>query len=86
MKSLQLLFFIFLTICCTHFAQAQWIGDSVNDAHILKGIHYVYNLTFDSAKTEFQQVIKSRPDHPAGYFFLAMTDWWKIVIDINNTS
>lgn len=77
---------VLLIVYSTHFVQAQWIGDSVNDARIIRGIHHVYNLTFDSAKSEFQQVIKSRPDHPAGYFFLAMTDWWKIVIDINNTS
>jgi tetratricopeptide (TPR) repeat protein len=67
-------------------SQAQWIGDSVNESHIHKGIQYVYNLSFDSAKAEFQFVTHSKPDHPAGHFFLAMVEWWKIITDINNKS
>jgi tetratricopeptide (TPR) repeat protein len=65
---------------------AQWIGDSLNESHIQHGIHAIYNLSFDSAQTEFQIVTKAHPDHPAGYFFLAMVEWWKIVADYDNTS
>ena len=65
---------------------AQWIGDSANEAHIQKGIRYVYNLSFDSAQTEFQSVTRSKPDHPAGHFFLAMVEWWRIITDFNNKS
>lgn len=67
-------------------ARAQWVGDSANEARIHHGISYVYNFQFDSARFEFQQVIHSRPDHPAGYFFLAMVDWWRIITDLDNTS
>ncbi len=67
-------------------SRAQWTGDSTSEAHISKGIRYVYNLSFDSAKTEFQSVIYSHPDHPAGYFFLAMIEWWRIMSDFENTS
>jgi tetratricopeptide (TPR) repeat protein len=74
---------LFLTLNVTH---AQWIGDSTIDAHIRKGIIYVYNLSFDSASTEFQFAVKSQPDHPAGYFFLAMIDWWKIITDFQDES
>ena len=82
------------TISCTialcfalySLSEAQWIGDSLNESHIQNGIHAIYNLSFDSAQTEFQIVAKAHPDHPAGYFFLAMVEWWKIVADFDNTS
>lgn len=76
----------FIAIVPLHNCSAQWIGDSLIEAHIGKGIDLVYNLSFDSAKTEFQQVTHSKPDHPAGYFFLAMVDWWRIITDFNNTT
>jgi tetratricopeptide (TPR) repeat protein len=65
---------------------AQWIGDSAIEAHTHRGIEYVYNLSFDSARAEFQFLVHQKPDHPAGYFFLAMVDWWRIASDIENTS
>jgi tetratricopeptide (TPR) repeat protein len=30
--------------------------------------------------------VKDHPDHPAGHFFLAMVEWWKIAIDIDDES
>lgn len=77
-----IILFIWLSGIC----DAQWIGDSVNESHIHKGIQYVYNLSFDSARTEFQFAARSKPDHPAGHFFLAMVEWWKIITDIDNKS
>ncbi|HZY09964.1 MAG TPA: hypothetical protein VFF29_02320 [Bacteroidota bacterium] len=65
---------------------SQWIDDPTIHSHIQKGIDYVYNLSFDSARAEFHQVLQLRPDHPAGTFFLAMVEWWKIIADIDNTS
>ncbi len=66
--------------------EAQWIGDPDLEAHAHRGIEFVYNLAFDSARSEFQQIARRKPDHPAGFFFLAMVDWWKIVTDLGNTS
>lgn len=74
---------LLLTVNISH---AQWIGDSVTDAHIHRGINYVYNLSFDSASTEFQFAVRSQPDHPAGHFFLAMIEWWKIITDFQDES
>jgi len=65
---------------------AQWIGEADIEARLHKGIDYVYNLSFDSARAEFKQVIKLKSDHPAGHFFLATVEWWNILIDIENTS
>lgn len=65
---------------------AQWIGDSAIEASTHRGIDYVYNLSFDSAQAEFQSVTRRKPDHPAGFFFLAMVDWWRIITEIENTT
>jgi tetratricopeptide (TPR) repeat protein len=65
-------------------SHAQWISDSVNEAHITKGINCIYNLSFDSARSEFRFLTSSQPENPAGYFFLAMVEWWRILIDLNN--
>ncbi|MBA4311723.1 MAG: hypothetical protein C0417_03740 [Chlorobiaceae bacterium] len=79
-----LFFLIFYWAWQFSHCHAQWIEDPVSDTHIRKGIQFVYNLSFDSARVEFSAVAKSYPDHPAGHFFLAMVEWWKIVIDIDN--
>jgi tetratricopeptide (TPR) repeat protein len=65
---------------------AQWIQDSTTDIHIKRGILFVYNLSFDSARTEFLSVTKSYPEHPAGHFFLAMVEWWRIATNLDNKS
>lgn len=51
------------------------------DSLVTKGIHQIYNIKFDSAETTFRKLIADYPDHPAGRFFLAMIDWWKILLD-----
>jgi tetratricopeptide (TPR) repeat protein len=50
------------------------------------GIKHVYNLEFESAEKEFQELTRLRPGDPAGYFFLAMVQWWRIMIDIDDES
>ncbi len=65
---------------------AQWIGDSTAEGHTRRGIDDIYNMMFDSARAEFKEVVRTEPNHPAGYFFLAMIDWWRIVTDLDNTS
>ncbi|MGA7160406.1 MAG: hypothetical protein WBZ48_05350 [Bacteroidota bacterium] len=65
---------------------AQWLTDPDFDAHTKQGIDHVYNLEFDQAEKEFQYVITTHPNHPAGYFFLAMVDWWRILLDIDSES
>jgi tetratricopeptide (TPR) repeat protein len=67
-------------------AGAQWLGDSASEALTRAGIDHIYNLRFDSARAEFRQVIASHPDHPAGHFFLAAVEWWRIMADIENTA
>lgn len=60
--------------------------DSTFDAIAREGIGYVYNLQFEEADTAFTRLISMRPGHPAGHFFLAMVNWWRIMIDMDNTA
>ncbi len=55
------------------------------DALVQEGISEVYNLRFEEAEKDFSTLCALRPHDPAGPFFLAMIDWWRIVIDIDNT-
>jgi tetratricopeptide (TPR) repeat protein len=80
---------IFFFICCFFnpiTSHAQWLDDPASETHIHNGIGYIYNMAFDSARSEFHTVIKAHPENPAGHFFLAMVEWWTIMIDIENES
>ncbi|MFO7446343.1 MAG: tetratricopeptide repeat protein [Ignavibacteriaceae bacterium] len=58
-------------------------GDTF-DSLTQKGIKEIYNIKFDHAETTFRQLMADYPAHPAGRFFLAMIDWWKILLDTDN--
>ncbi len=67
-----LVFMLFITVFS--FSQSR-------DEKIVKGIDHVYKLEFDSANTIFQDFVNSDPKDPTGYFFQAMTEWWKIYLN-----
>lgn len=56
------------------------------EVQVQKGIKEIYNIKFDEAEKTFRNLIADYPNHPAGRFFLAMIDWWKILLDIENES
>lgn len=74
----------FALMFCVNEGAAQWTGDSLAELHVRKGIDFVYNIEFDSARAHFRTVIRLHPNHPSGYFFLAMVEWWRILLDIDN--
>jgi len=76
----KILLFIFL-YSFSIFAQNPDFDSRVND-----GIKQIYNIKFAEAETTFRSVIADYPQHPAGRFFLAMIDWWKILLDPDNES
>lgn len=78
---LALLFSVVVPAVCS----AQWVlMKSDADKAVRRGIHYIYNLQFDSASAEFNYVTQTYPNHPVGYFMDAMVDWWKIDTDYRN--
>jgi len=46
---------------------------------ILEGIDDIYNLEFDAAEDVFRKMISKTPDKPAGYFYLAMVTWSRLI-------
>jgi tetratricopeptide (TPR) repeat protein len=58
--------------------------DAVFDSVARRGIDRVYNLEFERAEEDFRALIRMRPAHPAGHFFLAMVDWWRILINLED--
>ncbi len=65
-------------------AQSRAPRDTAFEAVARKGIDHVYNLEFTEAEESFRTLVRMNPSHPAGPFFLAMIQWWKIMIDIDD--
>ncbi len=65
---------------------SQWITSPEFNAQAQRGINAVYDLEFEKAEVEFSSLSKNYPSHPAGKFFLAMIDWWKILMTIDDES
>jgi tetratricopeptide (TPR) repeat protein len=59
-------------------------SDAAFDSVARRGIERVYNLEFEPAEEDFRALVRMRPAHPAGHFFLAMVDWWRILINIED--
>jgi tetratricopeptide (TPR) repeat protein len=51
------------------------------DSVVSQGIKQIYGMQFSRAENTFRSLMADYPDHPAGRFFLAMIDWWKILVD-----
>jgi tetratricopeptide (TPR) repeat protein len=77
LKIFLLLSFLFLP----HKINAQ---DAKFDSLVSNGIKQIYNIKFPEAEKTFRRVIADYPNHPAGRFFLAMIDWWRILIDLDS--
>jgi tetratricopeptide (TPR) repeat protein len=45
------------------------------------GATAVYLLNFGLAESQFRRAIEIAPEHPAGYFFLAVLRWYQLVYD-----
>jgi tetratricopeptide (TPR) repeat protein len=76
--------FLLLFVCSS--AHAQWLDDPGLDQRVLRGIDKLYNYEFDRADSDFTEVIRQRPDHPAGYFFRAMVQWERIISNFDDES
>lgn len=56
------------------------------DSRVNEGIKQIYNIKFTEAEKTFRSVMADFPNKRAGRFFLAMIDWWKILLDPDNES
>ena len=69
----KVLFFIFI-ITCFAFPKPSY------DSLVKAGINQIYSIKFTEAENTFQLLQKEYPEHPAGKFFFAMIDWWRIIL------
>jgi tetratricopeptide (TPR) repeat protein len=69
----KVLFFIFI-ITCFGFPKPDY------DSLVKAGINQIYSIKFTEAEKTFQLLQKEYPKHPAGKFFFAMIDWWRIIL------
>jgi tetratricopeptide (TPR) repeat protein len=56
------------------------------DSLVTRGIKQIYSIKFQQAEQTFRELIADYPNHPAGRFFLAMIDWWKILLNPDDES
>jgi tetratricopeptide (TPR) repeat protein len=83
-KTLQIVLAIFFVVSLFAFqVNAQ---DAKFDSTVSAGIKQIYDIKFLQAEATFKKLITDYPNKPAGKFFLAMIDWWKILLDPNNES
>lgn len=73
---------LLVSIVCP--TDGQTIAEGELDQLILQGVDRIYNFEFEEADRIFMGFVETMPDHPAGHFFLAMTDWWRILSDREN--
>ena len=59
---------------------------AVFDSTVTAGIKQIYGIQFSEAEKTFRSLIADYPDRPQGRFFLAMVDWWKILLNPDNES
>ncbi len=53
--------------------------DATATSLVRSGTNAMYNLRYAEADSIFNDLVRQYPDHPAGYFLLALVDWWRIV-------
>lgn len=72
-------------------AQAQEIKPKIllTDMNIqldaTQAVNDMYNFKFEKAEQQFRWLKQQYPKHPLPYFLLGLSEWWKIVPNIDNT-
>jgi tetratricopeptide (TPR) repeat protein len=77
---------LLIIILFSFFAANAFPQKTVFDSTVIHGIKEIYNLQFPDAQNTFKNLISKYPDKPQGKFFIAMIDWWKILVDPDNES
>jgi len=80
--SLQLLLILAFFLSPPHVQAAEPLKlDSRHRNHeIIRGINDLYDLEFDAAEKRFSRIVAEQPEHPAGYFYMAMVTWSKLSV------
>jgi len=84
--SVLFLAFLALPLLLPVRGSAQFVSDPAIEQKIQRGIDAIYNIQFDRADSLFAEVVRWNPQHPIGYFFEAMTQWWRILTNFDDES
>jgi len=49
-----------------------------------QAINDMYNFQFDDAEKQYRWILQKYPDHPLPYYLLGLSDWWKMMPNIDN--
>ena len=75
-----------VTLLSSDKAFSQWIlQGGLLDQQIHRGIELTYNMQYSDADRTFDSVIRQNPEHPSGYFYKAMVNFWRAVTNTDNT-
>src|SRR5688572_24368986 len=67
-------------------ASGQWaLQAGPIEAQIKRGIENTYNMDYSLADRTFDSVIAADREHPSGYFFKAMVNFWRAITNTDNT-
>lgn len=71
--------------------QAQRGGASVLESDFVRkkgrrGLDFLYNMKFQEAERAFSKISQRHPDHPVGSFLQGLTTWWRVLLDLTDTS
>lgn len=65
---------------------ASVLDDAMAQFQLKRGLDLLYNMKFEQAHALFDLVDRRYPDHPVGPFVKALDTWWKILMDLSDTS
>ena len=84
-------FLIIILVACS--LQVVWgqeslslLEDSLFIQQAEQGVQAIYNLNFEQADSLFQALSQHYPGHPVGPFLQALNIWWRILLDLEDTS
>jgi len=49
-----------------------------------QAVNDMYNFKFDRAEMQFRWIRQKYPDHPLPYFLLGLSEWWKMMPNLND--
>ncbi len=90
-RSRGLLIAVYLVLFgCQGFVQAQdpygdiLLNNPAIRIQATEAVNMMYNFDFEEANKRFRWIKNDYPDHPMGYFLLGLSEWWRIIPDVEN--
>jgi hypothetical protein len=67
-------------------ASASLLDDPAFNASLEEGLELLYNLDLTAAERHFRRLAQRHPGHPVGPLLTILGDWWRILLDPEDTS